>query len=552
MRIIAFIVCIFVTVNLCAVEPGGLLDSLDMEVARSSHYIEKKRAEINRLKQNLSVASFLPDKYLSSKQLLTAYSKFNPDSAEYYSRQCYDYGVQAGNLEWQQEASLDLALIYILRCDFYPVNGILQKLGPIEHVSSAMQEKYALLKLEEVSRLSTLSTIQVYPDSLWRELWERYSPYLSADNYTIYHTRLALDSCGNESGAKLYEILHRSQPESYEEAVLNYALYHWLAHEGNHKQAFVHLIRSAMIDVRLANRDSQSMLEVIRVINQDNANDERQLNRLYDYTLLCTDNMRIYKDVGRSIKLLEAQKQIQKSYKQLVEHKRFTTRIFFSVCFLLLSLAFLMCTILWRRRRKSLADYHVLDQHNQGMNTELIEKQNCIDGLRQQITELGKDIEVRDKAYVGYLRLNVSMTSQMRLFKKKIMNQLAAGHLSEIKKLVSESMLDERETNTLYEQFDAIFLSIHPDFVERFNNLLSPECRIVPDKAHALTPELRIYALVCMGVADSISIAEYLQYSTQTIYNYRLKVRHAAINPDRNFDEAVSALYKLPFSFYKE
>ena len=58
-----------------------------------------------------------------------------------------------------------------------------------------------------------------------------------------------------------------------------------------------------------------------------------------------------------------------------------------------------------------------------------------------------------------------------------------------------------------------------------------------------LTPELRIYALVSMGITDSVSIAEFLHYSPQTIYNYRLRVRHNAIIPEKNFADAVAQMY---------
>lgn len=77
-----------------------------------------------------------------------------------------------------------------------------------------------------------------------------------------------------------------------------------------------------------------------------------------------------------------------------------------------------------------------------------------------------------------------------------------------------------------------------------------PCCAPIPPASDRLTPELRIYALVCMGITDSVSIAEFLHYSPQTIYNYRLRVRHNACIPEKNFADAVAQMYADEYGCY--
>lgn len=93
-------------------------------------------------------------------------------------------------------------------------------------------------------------------------------------------------------------------------------------------------------------------------------------------------------------------------------------------------------------------------------------------------------------------------------------------------------MIDE-ELKQFYYRFDTTFLSLFPSFVEDFNELLLPEERIVPKRAGALTPELRIYALIRLGIVDNEQIARFLRYSLTTIYNYRTKMRNRS-RGDRN------------------
>lgn len=81
-----------------------------------------------------------------------------------------------------------------------------------------------------------------------------------------------------------------------------------------------------------------------------------------------------------------------------------------------------------------------------------------------------------------------------------------------------------------------LFLHLFPDFVERFNELLKPEERIVLRKGELLNTELRIFALIRLGIEDSSQIAEFLRYSVNTIYNYRAKVKNKACISREDFE----------------
>ena len=85
--------------------------------------------------------------------------------------------------------------------------------------------------------------------------------------------------------------------------------------------------------------------------------------------------------------------------------------------------------------------------------------------------------------------------------------------------------------------FDAMFLHLFPHFIEKFNSLLKPDCQIMVEDKNALTPELRIFALVRLGITKSDVIGEILNYSSSTVRNYKTKIRNAAIVPNEEFDK---------------
>ena len=100
----------------------------------------------------------------------------------------------------------------------------------------------------------------------------------------------------------------------------------------------------------------------------------------------------------------------------------------------------------------------------------------------------------------------------------------------------------EEELEELYKNFDTIFLNIYPNFVTHFNALLEEDEPIRPKKGELLNTELRIFALIRLGITDSNKIAEFLRYSLRTVYNYRTKVRNKAKGERDTFEEKVKQI----------
>ena len=96
-----------------------------------------------------------------------------------------------------------------------------------------------------------------------------------------------------------------------------------------------------------------------------------------------------------------------------------------------------------------------------------------------------------------------------------------------------------KEMMSFYRDFDQTFLSLYPTFVNDFNALLKPETRIIPKQGDILTTELRIFALVRLGIDASAKIAQLLHYAPNTIYNYRAQIRNAAISGKDDFERQV-------------
>lgn len=160
--------------------------------------------------------------------------------------------------------------------------------------------------------------------------------------------------------------------------------------------------------------------------------------------------------------------------------------------------------------------------------------------LKEQSAQMKKDEEQLAEAYEKLKTANKMLSDANRAKREYIalFLTMCSGYIDKLKKHIS---LEEKEAElkNFYNAFDNAFLQLYPDFVEQFNALLKPEERIVLKKDERLTTELRIFALIRLGITQSSHIASLLRYSVNTIYNYRAQVKNAALDTVADFEKSV-------------
>lgn len=519
------------------------LKLLDQEVARYQNYVNKQNNEITRLRGNLKVASTLTDRYLSTKQLAIAYSKFNSDSALVYYKECLEMGYATGNKEWCQEACIDEIRIYADRGDDFSATNILNKLGSIEGIVPSLKPAYASASLLRFIKYQSA----INNDSLnlkeAQGIWAELSPYLDKNDPTTY---LYLIYYQPNYNAKSVERIMRNllkKPASHFKAAMGYLVLHnVLVKEGRDQDAFEALVYSAIADLKAANRSSSSIMHIVELLYLQ-ACDYKNLPA---YVNLCMDNVANYKDVGRCLQLVSVQKQIENM--QAKKSKQHIIELFAVIGGLFIGLLFLG-GLLYRSDKKSqkkLALYQKQEQDLAAMSSELKRSQEEL----KEYLERGKYQNLKDKysdaMFVKSITLWSSILKDDRSFKKEVANFLQAGLNRKARDLVNKTVSADQSFNQFFVWFDEVYLSLHADFVEKMNEVMSEGSRFVLEEKNTLTPELRIFALVSLGITDTTTIADILHYSSQTVYNYRSKVSHGAKEPKFDLVKYVSNLYQKP------
>ena len=161
--------------------------------------------------------------------------------------------------------------------------------------------------------------------------------------------------------------------------------------------------------------------------------------------------------------------------------------------------------------------------------------------LRNSNDELENTNTKRELMANAFIMLCYQYIERLESQRKLVIRKIRANQQNELLSILSSSKLSTEENQNFLSQFDKIFLSLYPSFVNELNSLLIPEAQIELKEDNKLTPSLRVAALVRLGVTESPKIAGILSYSLQTIYNYRSTLKNSAIDKE-HFEENLQKL----------
>lgn len=513
---------------------------LDSVVANNAVYSITKEQEIQTFKK-IDTRSYTPRQQIDYyQQLYKMYLRFSPDSALVYIEKSIKIAETNMLSEELMRGHVYLAHLSVLKGDFDKLSKEMRQVKLIGQLPRDLQEKIAIINMERGIRLENFSKrnmkewfLESKPLPLY---WEQYGTFIPEDCWEYEYFKALLTHKGDIKVLLRYAA--NIQKPSVDAAMIYYAVACLYRHDGMEKEFLHYLILSACQDVMSANHEAHALLSILHqgIIAMDS-------RRALDYARLCADNARYYKDYNRSLPILETYDSIAEAY---VNHRthiiRWLVVALTIIIVAVIIIAMLLRSTLHKRRRltQAVIQQTALNEHLQQMMREADKMQK---DLQLAIESKQHEIENGNKYFLNVFQLVSQYLSNEEQNNKDIYNLLITGKMEKAKSLLKKGSIPDSVLKQLYEQFDKMFLMRHPDFVKRMNALLKPEEQLVMVDEQSLTPELRIYALVSIGITDSVSIAELLRYSTQTVYNYRLKMRRKAVIPENIFADTIKSFY---------
>ncbi len=510
----------------------SIMDRLDEVMSKKELYVKEKEQRILNLKR---LQSF-PD--LSARQLYdlnqriyNEYSKFKTDSAVHYMLMNKEIATKIGEPRFKSETDLKLAWLYSTKGMYIEAKTILDSIDkdklPSDLIAeyyqayNAFYSHYALNNNENVYyRLSGL-----YRDSLLSVLDTQ------SLTYQIEYATKVLYQLDTEKATKLFkDLLDKTTDDNANRALIAYFLGYAYKEQKNLELQRKYFAISAISDITNCIKDNASFQNLALTCYESG-----DIDRAYKFIQSAIEDA-IYCNVRyRTIESSEFYPIINSTYQEkekLQKEKLQTYLILISI----LSLSLIAGLIYIYMQMKRLS---VIRKQLYRTNQEL-KKLN--QDLQDSYNNLEEANHVKEEYIARFFDQCSEYIEKLENYRKSLNAKAKNNQLDDLFKMIKSTTLVETELEELYQNFDSIFLNIYPSFIQEFNALLLPEEQIVPKAGELLNTELRIFALIRLGITDSIKIANFLRYSLRTVYNYRTKVRNKAAGSREEFEDVVKKI----------
>ena len=506
-----------------------LTDSLHRMIDGKSVFVHKKEARINRIKCKLKASNLtLEQEYKINVQLYNEYRKFVVDSAIHYIDRNVEIARRMNRTFLKYESSLQLSLLYSMCGRYKDSEFILENIKTSELPHELLPVYYETYsRFWEYYSISTTNNRYgkqraAYQDSLLALLDHNSFDYKLSRAY--YYSR-------NDS-VKAKEII-RELLETEEVGSPNYAMithscagmYRFLNRPDEVKKYYM---LSAIADIQNATRETAS-LQALALIQYE----DKKLADAFKFTQSAIDDVVSSGIHFRAMEIYKFYSIINSAYQTEQARSRENLVTFLISTSIILFLLVLLVICIYFQMRKILRIKRALAQSNEKL-LKLNEKLNAMNSqLNDTNSQLCEISNVKEHYIAEFFDVCFSYISKMEKYQNVLYKYAINRYYEElIKKLKSSTLIDE-ELSALYARFDKVFLGLYPTFVSDFNALLKDEEQIVLKPDALLNRELRIYALLRLGITDSGKIANFLRCSTSTVYNYRTRMRNkAAVDRD--------------------
>lgn len=537
----------------------ALLRTLDDIIQNHKvQYQAQRIKQINQLKAQARTATGY-NKYNLYKEIFDLYSHFQTDSAQVYI--CKMQQLPAYKTDAVMQATLHVAQAEIMAVSalyaeaLSELDKVPQSLISPEHADLRLY--YYRVKRALYGWMCTYYTKSSGQHKLWEEKTMNYrDSLLSVETIKNMSRDIVMADKYNalrqpEKALKMLKPYSAQASEATPNPFVCFTLAHAYILSGNRTKAIYYLTLTAIADLRSATCEYQALPMLAQILF-----DQGDVERAYTY-LLCSMEDASYCKAGlRSIEASTIFPIIDKQYKQRekAQRERDHLLMYGLVGLLLMLIAMVvylrkqMLKLRQMRQKQSLYNKQLsaanqqMHEANEKLQVALQEVKRTNEELQNTYSQLRMTDKVKEEYIARYLNRCRMYLDQLAEFRSATLRLIKNRHFEELANQLKRDLNAKAEQTQFYEDFDAAFLTLFPDFVASFNALLQPEHQLSVKKNGLLNTELRIYALIRLGIHDTTRIAHFLDYSTATVYNYRSKIRNKAICSPEEFESLVAVI----------
>jgi hypothetical protein len=538
--LLLFFVCLAFGCN--AQNLDSMYTCLDKAIANSSEYMRNKQFRIDELKNQYRYANNGIGKYNIGLKLYEEYHALMNDSAISYLNRCIQISENLHRKDLKVRA-------YILIAHQFAVAGFYAE----------AQYYYSLIDKNKIKGSNIVDyyygLCHLYGDMAFyakdnkmKQLYFKTSDnYLSQlykfldSNTTMYLYQKSVQLCneGKYKESLMYNDrwMKKVKPGTHDNAIAAFFRSEIYKNMKDVKMQKYWLCVSALYDIKCSVMDQSSLWSLADLVNRDG--DVERSYRYIEYSWSCISTFSTHMRGWLVSPILTMISNKYKEKLKTANHSLSTMIVVVSV--LSFVLLVLLVSVFRKETQLKIARNDLSDTNNEleSLNGKLNESNAELSLVNRRLNESNI---VKDE-YIGkFLSICSEYIDKLDNYRIKVRRMAKCNQFKEILSMTSSQTLKDSELKELFDNFDSVFLHLFPNFIDDFNFLLKEECRIKLSDRSKLTTDLRIFALIRLGIDESSRIAEFLRYSPNSIYNYRARIKKNAICGRDDFEKKVKEI----------
>ncbi|KQS36061.1 DUF6377 domain-containing protein [Pedobacter sp. Leaf194] len=523
----------FISLNLySSSRKDSLLAELKREIQNKDVYDKKKLHRIELIK--LALQEKKNSQFNTLLQLFDEYEYYKFDSAYYYGKKLLFEAGRISDKKKVNESKVKLASLLLHAGMFKETFDYLKEIN-----SDVLDKKY---KYDYYCLKSgAYSNLAIYNDdpNFTRPYNQKAVEFLDSaiaqcapNSFELLFTsgnRQVVAGDVNKSPLVFLQILKKFKLTAHQRARLLTALAAFYQNEKQDDQRVSLLAESAIWDIKSSTRETLATLLLAEDLFKHG-----DLDNAYIFIKNSRDDAGFYGNRLRKLKIESILPDIAAQVNMVAQRANNKLMFYFLATALVTVIVLLVSFVIFIQLKKLRVKERIIEEKNNEL--KVINEQLLFinDKLREYAT-------VNEK-YIGYFFDVISgYILKLDRLKKNVERKILAKRFNEVLPALHDIDI-KKEREILFNTFDSVFISIFPNFVEVFNSLLNPEDQIWPKAPELLNTDLRIFALMRLGINDVQAIATILEYSVNTIYVYKMRIKAKALVPGDEFDTRIMAV----------
>ena len=531
-----------------------LLERIDYMIDNDQHYQDIKEKELKQLKLQAIKATDSKTRLLFLDSIYRAYSAYRYDSAYAYMKRGLELAEKCKDSYYITLNKINHASILSVRGFYCKAEDLLQTLNP-ETMPNKLKLYYYFTYAWIYNYWESYAKNSDFAEEFRTQ--KRHYMDLLLQNFkedrknTAYYNyllgeRIYLDEpTSRKSLTHFLKAMKMSPAKSRIHAMSAYGAARYYKLTGKFDLYEKYLVEASVSDGLCQLKETIALQKLAYYLFKKDENNSKLAAKYIQHTM---EDAQFFNNQLRMMEISHILPVIAAANQQAAERSRARILMGFITVSAALIIIIILAFVNNRQKNKLKKNKQEIEEQNKKqieMNGQLSEMNDQLSEMNNQLTELNQQLIETNIKRETYLRLFMDISaayiSKLADYRKLVSRKIKANQAADLLKSLNTRKMEEDETQMFYNRFDKAFMELYPGFVTELNKLLLPECQLEVPTTHTLTTEIRIYALMRLGVTDSQEIATLLHYSTQTIYNYKSGMRAKAINRD-TFESDVNRL----------